>query len=389
MIFFTSKAIILSTAMTRFILFLSALCLLFSRSNGQLVVYQDATGQILTNFEIYNPTGSATTALHRVDTYLGSPFLNFPVWQKGTVQLDKRGQEIIGELAYNLVSNDVLFRIPGDSTVKTIVPQLFTINGDQFVRQQTSGADRRLYTTVLYNGRTKLLTSLTKRLDAYSASNSRETSVIGSYKTLNNYYIQKGKAKPEIIALTKNSLLTVLYEQADKIVVRLPARKLTLGDVATTLRYYDSLMVLDQTNKLPLTKESMFTQILHDKINYPDYARSQGVYGRVYAGFEIDEQGQIKNIAILSPDNGGFRFDVVVRNALEKLPGVNPTLRGKYALPVAFTYTNTKEKSAPYSPVNYLSPDRLEGRTLLEEFVVSAVVTKPIIATREVWGYYK
>ncbi|MVM37743.1 hypothetical protein GO730_09245 [Spirosoma sp. HMF3257] len=71
------------------------------------------------------------------------------------------------------------------------------------------------------------------------------------------------------------------------------------------------------------------------------------------------------------------------------LATVDPAFNGKYALPVAFTYTNTKEKSGPHVPINRLPDDRLDGRQLLEEVVVPYVVSTPITTSREVWGYYK
>lgn len=382
--------------MTRFIPILSTLCLLGPTLFGQnqTTVYQDATGQVLTT--LYRTTRSSIGAYNRL-TLLGSPFLTFPVWQAGKIQVDRNGQELACDLAYNMVTSEVLCRFPGDSAMRLVVPELFTIKGTAYVRllSKVSGLSYHLYFTTVHEGQTKLLTSTTKRQEIRTFEDNgynsygKDSDIKGTYKTLTDYYIRKGDATPEYITLTKNSLLTVLYEQSDKLAARLPGKKLTADDVANVLTYYDGLMAADRVNKLPLAVNPVFVQTLHDRIAYPAYAQNQGVYGRVYAGFEIDEQGRIRNITLLSPDNGGFGFEMVVRNALEKLPALSPALRGKYALPVAFIYANSEEKTGDHSPVNRLADDRLEGRTLLEEFIVKAIVTKPVLTSREVWGYYK
>jgi len=377
-----------------FILFLCALWILSPKAHGQCVVYQDKNGQVLTTCDFYNPAGKEGTASFSQETSLGSPFLTYPVWQEGKIRLDNHSQELTCELSYNLLSNEVMCRFAGDSTAKLVTPEVFTINGTEFVRQQNKllGIDYRMYATVLYNGPTKLLMSLTTKVEPLKTqlgSDYRDLNIIGIYQTKTKYYIRKEDARPELITLTKSSVLPILYEQSEKMSAKLSTKQLTTDGVIEALHYYDSLMAADRASKLPLSTNPLFSRVLHGKILYPEYARSQGIYGRVYAGFEIDQQGNVKNIAILSPDNGGFRFDIVVKSALEKLPKLDPTLQGKYALPVAFTYTNTKQTTGPHVPVNYLSPDRLEGRTVLEEFVVSSTVSKSTIDSQEVWGYFK
>lgn len=396
--------------MIRFVSFLFTLVLLAANTNAQCVIYKHEDGRVLTTCDFYSQGQRlSTTPSHTQKTYLGSPFLTFPVWQPGTVLLDRQGKLTTCELAYNLVTNEVLCRFAGDSAINVITPEVFTINGTEFVRQQNKlvGLNSRLYMTALCDGQTQLLASLTKPPGDYVSSanyqvndtyetnatirnNTRADLVIsGTFATVINYYIRKGAAKPEHISLTKSSVLAALYEQSDKIEALLPAKNLTMEDVVKALTYYDSLMTASRVNKLPLSVDPVFTQTIHEKIKYPDYARTQGIYGRVYAGFDIDERGTAKNITILSPENAGFRFDVVVRNALEKLPVVDPVLRGKYVLPVAFTLSNAKETKQTQTPVNRLPDDRLEGRMLLEEFVVNAVTSQPVTARKEVWGYYK
>ena len=396
--------------MARIILFLLTLGYIsFSITYAQCVIYKHEDGRVLTTCDFYNSVARINPATHIQETYLGSPFLTYPVWQQGTIRLDAHGQELACELAYNLVTNDVLCRFSGDSTVKIVTPAVFTINGLEFVRQQNKllNVDYRIYTTTLYDGQTKLLVSLTKEGGVYipnatykiddtyktnlTIRENYKSEVVtkGNYITKRNYYIRKEEAKPELISLSKSELLRILYDHAEEMEAKLPTKKLTPDDVIEALKYYDALSVADAVNKQPLSNDVQFKQVLHERITYPALARYNNAYGRVYAGFEVSDQGIVKNIVMLSPDNGGAGFVETVRGALEKLPHLNPALHGNYVLPVVFTYTNLAEKTGAHIPLNQLSPDRLDNRTLLEEFVVPLVVKKPLTDSREVWGYYK
>jgi hypothetical protein len=379
----------------RIILLVLVLWISIPKTYGQLTVYQDEKGQVLTTYHEYEL--NTKVASHNRVTYLGSPFITFPVWQAGKIWLDNKGQALNCELAYNVVNNEVLCRFAGDSTIKTATPDVFTINGTEFVRKQNNvlGADYRTYFTIIHNGPTKLLTSMSSQLMAMNStevvknSYNRDLNIQGVYRTKTRYYIQKGDAQPELISLSKSSVLSVLHDQAEIISVKLPAKQLTTDDVIQALTYYDALSTIENENKHPLTTDPIFKQILYDNITYPGLARYNSAFGRVYAGFDVNAQGTVQNIVMLSPDNGGAGFVEMVKKALERLPNLNPALRGKYVLPVTFTFTNSKDKTGPHIPLNRLSDDRLEGRTLLEEYVVPFVVSRPVTDTREVWGYYK
>ncbi|GAB3957094.1 hypothetical protein GCM10028805_48860 [Spirosoma harenae] len=379
--------------LSRFFLALSLL--LSTNAFSQFTVYQDDKGQLFTTFETY--ASSVNTGPRVQITYLGSPFLTYPVWQSGKVQLDKNSKEIDAELAYNLVTNELMCRFPDNPAVKIITPEAFSIQDSRFIRPQTAlpGKSYRPYLMVVSNGPTKLLKSLSGRLDTPNSSETPtrynpDKPIRGVYRILSDYYIQKEQSKPELINLAqKASILAVLYEQADKLGDQFSDKQVSPETVINVLARYDGLMVADRATKSPLMADPLFTQTLHDQINYPSYALSQGVYGRVYAGFDIDDQGRIKNITTLSPNNNGFRFDVSVRNALEKMPVLSSTYKGRYALPVAFTFTNTKESTEPHIPINRLADERLDGRTMLEELTVPITVTKPVTDSKEVWGYFK
>lgn len=378
-------------------------------SKAQLTVYQDRRGQVYTTFDEYGP-GVINTTAYKKQVYAGSPFLTYPIWQPGRIRLDDRGKDVRCEIAYNLVENVVMCRFPGDSTAQRFRPERFTVGSDEFVRQQNqqAGIDYKIYAKALYNGRTKLLVNLSKRLEGRVRETSnngyngyeKEADVNGRYVQEEKYYIRKGDARPEQISLTKNAVLAALYEQADKLAPRLTRRHVLPADIIAVLPYYDSLMVAGWDTqsvpvseasyvqaKAPLRNDPVFTQTLHQHMTYPEMAWTQAVYGRVYAGFEIDQRGRVKNVVVLSPANIGMGFVEAVRNGLEKMPDLGPSFAGVYALPVAFTYTNRNE-SETHTPVNRLPADRLAGRTLLDEFVVPVVVNKPVQTSREVWGYF-
>lgn len=331
-------------------------------------------------------------ASHKQETYLGSPYFAYPMWQTGQIRLDKSGREIVCQLTYDLTTNEVLCRFDGD-VIRAITPEWFRINGAEFTRQTSNraGADRQLYTTVLYDGPTKLLQSLSNRLVYKPLGNGydKDQSFHGTYQTTTRYYIQKGNARPELITLSSRSLLEVLYDQADKLAPKLTEKQLTPHDVVCVLKYYDALTAIAQAEQPSLGNDAVFKQVLHNYINYPSQAWNNGVYGRVYAGFQIDQSGQITDITTLSPDNVGYGLDQEVKRTLKKLPKLRPEYAGKYVLPVAFTVTNKAEKPEPLVPVNQLPADRLAGRTVLPEYIVPIVLSRPSAGSREVWGYYK
>ncbi|GAB3893072.1 hypothetical protein [Spirosoma agri] len=382
--------------MIRLALFVSALCLSVPEAYSQFTVSQNEKGQLLTTVDVYGPGKINATSYNKI-TYLGSPFLNYPVWQPGTIQIDRSGKEIPCQLAYNLVTNEVLFRFDETSAVKIITPDLFKINDTEYIRQndKSLGVDHHLYVTTIHNGPTQLLTCVTKRLanlnssEAVNNTYNRDLNVEGIYRTKTTYYIRKGDARPELISLTKKSLLEIFREQAQQLANRIPDKALTTLDIIHVINAYDSLMVIARSGTYPLNHNPLFIQSLQDKIIYPNWAGSQGVYGRVYAGFDIDSLGKVKNVALLSPNNAGFGLAQGVLKALDKLPVLDPAYKGTYVLPVAFTYTNSLEKAGTHVPINQLPDERMGNRIVLAEFVVPYVVSKQTITAKEVWGYYR
>ncbi len=388
--------------MSRFILLLGYLFLGSMPTWGQCVISKNNYGQVITTCEQYGATvpNQFATASHKQANYLGSEFFTFPAWQAGKIQLDQSGKEIACLLAYNLVTNTIMCQFNNELKPTNIKPYTFTINGIKFSQQvnMVPGVDKQSYFTVLYDGQTKLMKSFTNRLILKPTGNGYEKSnpFDGYYQTQERYYIRKGEGQPQLTTLSRSSLSTILYEHSEQIVSRFPQKQLTIGETTKLLAYYDSLRTASNSlktaldsNKPLLSRDVVFTDFLHNQLKYPNRAWNNSVYGRVYAGFEVNEDGRITNITLLSPDNIGFGFDQAVKLVLSKLANVRPTHVGKYALPVSFTYTNTQDKEGTYVPINTLPSERFNGRTVLEEIVVPVVVSKSVTTSREVWGYYK
>lgn len=119
-------------------------------------------------------------------------------------------------------------------------------------------------------------------------------------------------------------------------------------------------------------------------MKHPNQAWNKGVYGRIYAAFEVDQTGQLINISFLSPSTAVFGFDQSVQQALRKLAQVKPNYSGQYILPVSFTYTNRQAEPTTYMPRATLGAEELKGCTLLEELVVPVTVSRPVGQIREV-----
>lgn len=377
-------------------------------STNQCVVAMDSiTYQVITTCDSYPLSGQASTgpdpnarqrfspspsASHTQQVYLGSEFFTFPIYQQGTMKLDKSGREITCQLAYNVLTNKVLAKM-GNKTATLITPERFTINDIEFTRRTIRGGgnSNRIYCTILYRGQTQFLMSLSRYLSGPVSVNGSgsEKRYSGAYQTKTTYYIQKGEARPELVSLTKKDLLTSLYEYADQIDKRLPNENITTNDVINTLQYYDSLMVTNSTTTLPLNNDAVFNQAIRERITYPSKAWNEGVYGRVYVGFEIARNGKVANVTLLSPENGGYGFEYIVKQSVKKLPILKPDFAGAYVLPVAFTLTSQTDGNQPKRPLNTLPAHRLGDRLVLEEIKIPFSLSRPIVGSHEVWGTYK
>jgi len=359
---------------------------------GQCTVTKDAYGQIITICQADNYV-SESSSLNQQVTFLGSEFSSFPLWQEGQIRLDKSGQELTCLLAYNIFSQEVLCQLGGDLPIRSATPDSFIFNGVEYTRQRTNvlGLNYKFYTIALNRGQTKVLKSAKARLIKTPIRNGydKDHPFAGYYQVDQQYYIQKGSAIPQPITLTGHSVLSVLGDPRAIPNANLSKPSLTVSEVIKLVSQYDSLRATAQLSSTSLSTDPVFNEVFGSKLKYPMQARNAHVYGRVYVGFEITAAGQVINIGLLSPENVGFGFKEAVEKALSNLSTIKSDYKGRYALPVAFTYSYVPAKELTFMPVNTMSGERLGGRILLNEFVVNQVVQRDRASSREVWGYYK
>ena len=178
----------------------------------------------------------------------GSEYLNFPVWQTGTINIDGRGQSLYGQLAFNVLEDKVLFRLTTDTTqIITSHPVEFTINNERFTILPFTilGMTQYLYCAGLYEGKTKLFRHTTCNFrttgvdNGYTAAGSDGS--WGYYETRQEYFIQKNNGPLKQILLTRKSLLHGLKGKAAKSDARFSKGLLTIDQAIELLTYYDNL----------------------------------------------------------------------------------------------------------------------------------------------------
>ena len=109
------------------------------------------------------------------------------------------------------------------------------------------------------------------------------------------------------------------------------------------------------------TIDPIFYKAAQKNIGYPIGAIRGSVYGRLYASFEVDNKGAIKNVNLIYPLVSkkishllGFEAEIV--GGLSKTPHLNNVSEGKYILPIAFVYKNIYYGDENY-PTNRISED--------------------------------
>ncbi|WP_185731295.1 TonB family protein [Larkinella rosea] len=355
---------------------------------------KDPEGRVITTCDVYPIQLEKTVgATYNRMVYLGSEFFTYPAWQQGTVQLG--GREIACQLSFHLVSGELSYQLNNAETPERVQPEAFTVGGHRFIRLPIgSGSNNKVFLQVVNNGTTKLLKHLKTRLVNLASSDGyqKREGFSGRYEILETYYLKKGNANPEQINLTKKSILSVLEDQSEQLAARLPDKNITPESVVNILKYYDELTSELSEKKLTLGSDPVFKQTLRKRIAYPTQARLNHVYGRTYVSFDVDTNGNIQNIALISPDNAGYGFDQEVKQGLKKLPPLNPEYAGSYLLPIAFTYTKSYGTPVTFVPINKLPADRVKDLVELEEITIPLTVAYrsfPEVDGREVWGYYK
>lgn len=136
--------------------------------------------------------------------------------------------------------------------------------------------------------------------------------------------------------------------------------------------------VAAQIASVALDQDPVFNQVASHRIQYPVKPASMAVYGRFYAGFNIDEKGHIQDLSILYPKlstrlKKAYGFEYEILKGLKHMPPLKPSLAGSYVLPVAFCYTHYGEGANPIVPTNVVPQTFSVGdRFLLSEVKIFA-----------------
>lgn len=195
-------------------------------------VLKDSLGRVLTLFD-YGKKNQLYV--------MGTPYWAYPTWQAGTVQLSEEVTPMACQVAYNVVSNDLLFRFNDDQEVYAYIPARFSIGPVQFVRHFTPG-NYPTYYRVLYSGKAQLLENFRRKVIRLNKLpfDKAYTYLIGRYSALEeNYFIQLPGHKMKSVQLTRHSVLNVLKNNVDTIHLP-PGPTLTVQDITNALADYDA-----------------------------------------------------------------------------------------------------------------------------------------------------
>ncbi|QDK82694.1 hypothetical protein EXU85_30440 [Spirosoma sp. KCTC 42546] len=138
------------------------------------------------------------------------------------------------------------------------------------------------------------------------------------------------------------------------------------------LLFVSSHVAFAQLASPDLNQDPVFTTVLKRRLTYPRQAEWSSVYGRVFAGFTVDNKGRIQNISILNSSHKGtyYGFEPTIRTALKKLPYLSLQYAGSYILPVSFIFVDYRHTDKPFIPQDTLFIQDLAGRIILKEINV-------------------
>lgn len=231
--------------MHRFLFLTGFLTVLRLVGYGQCVISQDEQKRVVTICQRYpSPDGLLINRTDRKQVlsetvYLGSEYLTYPVWQRGSLEFANRRNALPCQLAYNVLTNQVLCQFEGDSVIREVWPDAFTINEIHFVSRVDKKRERTYY-RVLYAGKTRLLARYTCSLrptsqEPYSADRLFD----GIYHRQKSFYIQRDGQPLRRVSLSRKSLLDALDDPSGKLPDYLTKKKLTIYELVDAVAFYD------------------------------------------------------------------------------------------------------------------------------------------------------
>jgi TonB family protein len=110
-------------------------------------------------------------------------------------------------------------------------------------------------------------------------------------------------------------------------------------DISTDVNNKQTYMIVEHMPEFPGGKEAL-KKYLKEALNYPEEAQSNGIEGRVYVQFVIDENGEIKNAKLLRSPN--LLLGQEALRVINEMPDWTPgsqkdvAVRVHYTLPITF-----------------------------------------------------
>lgn len=232
----------LCTMTIKVICFVAFSCIIFPQAKAQIglgTVSTDLKGRVVTTYKLIDPDGN------QIQTYLGSPYLGDHVWHPGAL-IYRDQQQRPGQIAYNLILNQIQYRSTDSSTAITALPDEFIVEGERFVSAPLKGlgANQLTYFQVLYGGKTTLLRRYRKRFmlldrNSYGVKTAYDDMFNGQYVASQELFILKKGDEPQLVALTVKSITKALKGLDPILAKQLDSSPLTEDTLIYILNEYD------------------------------------------------------------------------------------------------------------------------------------------------------
>jgi TonB family protein len=114
------------------------------------------------------------------------------------------------------------------------------------------------------------------------------------------------------------------------------------SEISTVGAVYSEAFFVSKHAEFEGGMSNLYQNYLKKHLKYPQWEKENGIQGKVFAMFEIDKNGKIKNISILRSVEGSKNFDKEVIRVLENMPNWIPAERNgekvesRMALPFEF-----------------------------------------------------
>ncbi|GAB3957210.1 hypothetical protein GCM10028805_49250 [Spirosoma harenae] len=212
---------------------------------SQCIVTQDESNRIITICQGDTPTKNGFL-INRPDrgqvsnqtVYLGNPYLTYPIYREGTLEMSSPQGIIPCKIAFNLIANEVSCLLPGDATEQAVLPDAFTVDGKRFVAR-TESSGKRLYYEVLYAGKSRVLAHYKATLTAVNREPYQfDDEFDGTYNRQERYFIEFVAQPLQEVTLSKKTVMKLFHTTSNSALAK-TKDKLTLMELIEAVASYD------------------------------------------------------------------------------------------------------------------------------------------------------